>query len=265
MMKNKFENGVSKMWQVKIHKKVKIKNPILIEGLPGIANVGKVVADYLIEQFKAEKIMTLFSYSLPNSVFVNDLNLVELPKIEIYYKKIAGRDYLFLAGDVQPANEQGSYTFSEKVLDIAQGYGCEEIITLGGIGLPEIPAQPKVYCTGNHKEMISKFTHKGANKNVYGVVGPIIGVSGLLVGLSTQRKIRAAALLAETYGHPMYLGLKGAKESLRILSKVYGIKVDYKDINKEIRMIEEDDIGDSKNESPSLKRLKKLKETNYIG
>lgn len=253
------------MWTITKNKKIEIKNPILIEGLPGIANVGKIIADYLIEQLKAKKIMNIFSYDLPNSVFVNEKNMVELPKIEMYHKKIRNQDYLFLAGDVQPANEQGSYTFCEAILDEMEKLGCKEIITLGGIGLPEVPEKPNVFCTGNDKEIINKFKKKGAKTNIYGIVGPIIGVSGLLVGMSEKRKIKSAAILAETYGHPMYLGLKGAKASLMILSKVYNFKINYKEINDEIKYIDEENGSDEKKESPSLKRLKKIKETTYIG
>ena len=64
----------------------KLNKPILIEGLPGIGNVGKVAADFIIDEIKAKKIFELFSYDMPNSVFVNEKNLVELPVIEIYYK-----------------------------------------------------------------------------------------------------------------------------------------------------------------------------------
>ncbi len=35
-------------------KKPKLNNPILIEGLPGIGNVGKVAVDFLIEELKAK-------------------------------------------------------------------------------------------------------------------------------------------------------------------------------------------------------------------
>ena len=78
-------------WEITTEKKVKLNKPILLEGLPGIANVGKIVVDYLIEKLEAEKIMTFFSHELPNSVFVNENNLVELPRIEMYYKKIKNK------------------------------------------------------------------------------------------------------------------------------------------------------------------------------
>ncbi len=252
-------------WQINTYGSKKIKNAILIEGLPGIGNVGKIVADYLVDELKAEKIMDFFSYCLPNSVFVNENNMVSLPSIELYYKKINNQDFLFLAGDVQPATEVGSYSFSELILDVAQSYECKEIVTLGGIGLGDIPQTPVVYLAPNDLKFVDKFIKAGAKKEVYGVVGPIMGVSGLLVGLSEKRKIKATALLAETLGHPMYLGLKGAKESLTILCKVYGIKINFKELDKEITAMENDDGEEHDPKLASLQKLKKHKEMNYIG
>ena len=79
-----------------------LKSPVLIEGLPGIGNVGKVAVDFIIEEVGAEKMCEIFSYKLPHSVFVNDANLVELPSISLYSKRIKKKDFIFLAGDVQP-------------------------------------------------------------------------------------------------------------------------------------------------------------------
>ena len=60
---------------VKEHmKKVpKMKNPVLIEGLPGIGNVGKIAIDFLIDELKPNLVYTLYSYSFPHSVYINDL------------------------------------------------------------------------------------------------------------------------------------------------------------------------------------------------
>ena len=137
-------------------KKPKLKNPILIEGLPGIGNVGKVAIDFIVDELNAKKLYEITSSTFPHSVFVNEDNLVELPKIEIFYKKFKHNDILFLGGDVQPIDEVSSYEFSEKILDIVEDLHTKEIITLGGIGLPEIPRKPKVYCTGNNKNIIKK-------------------------------------------------------------------------------------------------------------
>lgn len=252
-------------------KKPNLKKTIFVEGLPGIGNVGKVAIDFMIDELNAKKIYEITSNTFPNSVFVNENNLVELPKIEIFYKQFNGKgnDLLLLGGDVQPIDEVSSYGFAEKILDLVEGFHTKEIITLGGIGLAEIPRKPRIYCTGNSKKIIEKYKNKGVYNNLYGVVGPIVGVSGLLLGLASRRNINAVSLLAETYGHPMYLGIKGAREILKILNSELNLGIDVDKLEKEIEYIEKYVVN--KTEEPgnipkhgALRRLKRG-EISYIG
>tara|TARA_Y100000310_G_scaffold213997_2_gene214966 strand:- start:528 stop:1310 length:783 start_codon:yes stop_codon:yes gene_type:complete len=232
-----------------------LSNPVLIEGLPGIGNVGKVAVDFMIDELKAKKVMEITSHNFPNAVFVNEENLVDLPKIEIYHKKIKDRDLLFLAGDVQPIDEHSSYTFSENVLEISQKLEIKRIITLGGIGLAHIPKEPKVYCTGNDKDMIEAYKQEDLSEDLYGVVGPIVGVTGLLLGLAAKKDIKAIALLAETYSNPMYLGVKASKKIIAVLNKKLQLNIDPDKLEKEIKQIE----------SEVLRRSDEFKKVSEIG
>ena len=255
-------------------KKPKLNKAVLIEGLPGIGNVGKVAVDFIIDEMKAVKLYELFSYTFPHSVFVNEDNLIEMPKIEIYYKKMKkGRDLILLAGDVQPIDEVSCYEFSEKILDILEDLGGKEVITLGGVGLQGIPKKPKVFCTGNSKAIIKRYKSGITfEEDLHGVVGPIVGVSGLLLGLAQKRKIEAISFLAETYGHPMYLGVKGAREILKILDKNFSLKINLKDLDKEIKELENEmmkrtDEFAEVSKSTAMKKVKGRfgEETSYIG
>ncbi len=254
-------------WKIKRLAKVKIKNPILIEGLPGIGNVGKIAVDFIIENLNAKKIFEIYSYSFP-SVFVNEDNLVELPLIEVYYKKIGNKTLLLLSGDIQPMDEESCYEFCEQILDMFQSFRGKEIITLGGIGLQKVPKNPKVYCTANTKDIISKYKVPGVSNDIYGVVGSIIGVSGLLLGLAGQRRISAVSLLAETFGHPTHMGIKEAKEVLRALNKTLGLKLDLNKLDAEIKGIEKDIKSKSREFSRLSKNIQKAHisdDISYIG
>lgn len=268
-----------KLWEVnpELEKIPPLHNPLFIEGLPGIGNVGKIAVDFLIEEFKAVKIYSFFSPRFPHSVFVNEDNLIEMPKIELYYKKFKDKqnkkDLLLLTGDIQPIDEESCYTFCAEIIKLIQQFNCSEIITLGGIGLPEIPEEPEVYCTGNNPKIYQEYTQKklGVNKNIFGVVGPIIGVSGILLGLSKKQKIKAVSLLAETFGHPIYLGIKGAKEILRVLETKHNLGLNLQKMNKEIIEVEQEIVAKTKEWASELlahsqagAKLKK-KEINYIG
>ena len=251
-------------WKVHyITNKPKLNNPILIEGLPGIGNVGKIALDFILEELKAKKIAEFRGNSIPHSVFVNENNLVDLPSIELYCKKTKNNDLLLLAGDVQPNDEAGCYEFCDAVLDVAQEFKCSKIITLGGIALRQEPRIPQVFLTGNDKNIVQEYA-KGtkANPKIYGKVGPIIGVTGVLLGLAKRRNIPAVSLLAETFGHPFHLGVSGAREILKVLKKKLHIDVDLELLNKEISEIEQE-LGKT---HEILKHYKKKdEEVNYIG
>ncbi|MFC1691170.1 PAC2 family protein [Nanoarchaeota archaeon] len=263
-------------WKItKIAKNIPpLNNPVLIEGLPGIGNVGKIAVDFIVDELKAKKCHDFFSSTFPHSVFVNERNLVELPKIELYYKSFNDKkkqDLLLLSGDVQPMDEVASYEFCDAFLSLAVELGCREIITIGGIGLPDVPEKPSVHCTGSSKKIIDSYIkNTKALKNLHTLVGPIVGVSGLLVGLSKKYKMEGVCFLAETYGHPLFLGIKGSQEVLKILDKKFKLKLNLTELEKEILDIEEDlkksqDLSEISKSSKTKKYRGMTKNMSYIG
>jgi proteasome assembly chaperone (PAC2) family protein len=78
-------------------------------------------------------------------------------------------------------------------------------------------------------------------------------------------------LLAETFGHPMYLGVKGAREILKVLNKKLNLNIDLNELDKEIKELEKEiskqsteDIADI-SKLQSLKKFRGIDNTNYIG
>ena len=264
----------------------RLNNPLLIEGLPGIGNVGKIAVDFLLEELKAVKLYSFFSHKYPHSVFVNDQNLVEIPKIEMYYKKFNGkaqgdkgnqgnknpenrRDLLLLTGDIQPIDEESCYSFCEEVLKIAKHFNCREIITTGGIGLQYVPEKPKVYSTSNSAILLKDYLETmPIEKKIFGVVGPIVGVSGILLGLGKKRDVPGVALLAETFGHPLYLGVKGAQEILKVLEQKFALGLNLQKMGKEIIRIEQELMKKTKEWAHIAEQAgakARQKEAGYIG
>ena len=264
----------STRWNLKqVEKKLPTLNkPVFIEGLPGIGNVGKIATDFLIEELKAKKLFEITSSTFPHTVFVNEDNLVDLPIIELYYRKGKKNetDILIMTGEIQPTNEEGCYEFCYNILKLINKFKCREIITTGGIGLQGTNTPPKVYCTGNSKNIIQSYIkkkHKNLNNKISGIVGPIVGVTGLLLGLAGEVKVNAIALLAETVAHPMYVGIKGSRELIKILNKQYDLGIDIKHIDKEIKNLEK-----QVKKTRQMMQLKQLSQTktealgqDYIG
>jgi len=63
---------------------VRLENPVFIEGLPGIGHVGKLVADHLVNELRAEKVVEIYSHYFPPQVMVLEDGTIRMPKNEVY-------------------------------------------------------------------------------------------------------------------------------------------------------------------------------------
>ncbi|UCH02517.1 MAG: PAC2 family protein [Candidatus Bathyarchaeota archaeon] len=70
---------------IKEIRNVKLKNPILICGFPGLGYIGKISVDYLVEKLKAKKLSTLYTPYFPHHVFVDSSSRIRLPKAQFFF------------------------------------------------------------------------------------------------------------------------------------------------------------------------------------
>lgn len=224
--------------EIRYTQRPKFKNPILIEGLPGIGNVGRVAVFYLIDKLKAKKFGEIISpYFLP-LVVVNPNSEIQLLKMELYYYKAKKRDLIFLVGDLQPVEYGGYYKICEKILDFCEKYGIKEILTLGGFGIGIEKTKPRVLGAVIHEDDLKKYQSAGVYFQRENPIGSIFGISGLLLGLAKKRGIRGCAMLGETIGYPIITDPKAAEEIIKILMKMFDLKVDLKDLDKSVKQLE---------------------------
>ncbi len=225
-------------WTINKVANISSRNPILIEGLPGVGNVGKIAVEYLIDTLKAKKIYELKSNELPHYVFVNEESLIELPSIEVYQAKVNNKTIFLLSGDVQPTSERSCHDFCNKILETFKKAKGKEIISLGGIALHEVPANPELYFTANSKDMLKKYSAGATTKKkLHEFIGPIVGVTGLLPGLAGEKNIPAVTILAETFESPGYLGLKEARKIVKYLNTKLSLNLKEKNIDRELELV----------------------------
>ena len=249
-------------WKINYAKKLgKYNNSILIAGLPGIANTGKIAVDYLATELKAKKIADFSSDKGPAFTLINEENEVTMPKIELHHKKIKNKDFFFLVGDYQPVEDEESYYFCSYIIELAKKLNVKQIITLGGIGLEEEPEKPQVYAAVNNKKFAKELQKYKINTKVSKKVSTIIGVTGLLIALP---KVNAAAILAETSIFPAHIGLNPAKELIKKLNNMFNFEVKFNNLNKEIKEIKK--LTDSfMLQHKKMTSKKKVSDINYIG
>jgi hypothetical protein len=224
--------------EIYIKKEIKLKNPVLIEGLPGLGWVGKLSAEHLIKEIGASKFGEIYSPDFPPQVTINPDSTVRMMKNELYaYKaeKKGQRDLIVLVGDHQGMTLQSHYSLVGTVLDTAEEYGVKTIYTLGGYGVGRLSKEPKVFGAVTHKDMIKEFKKHGVVFDRVG--GSIVGAAGLFLGLGMLRDIRGICLMGETHGN--YIDPRAARSVLEVVCKALNLKIRFEDLEKRAKETEE--------------------------
>lgn len=243
--------------------KPKLKNPVLIGGLPGMGYVGKLAAEHLVEELRAKKFAEVFSPHFPHNVVIERGGMLRLPRNEFYWAGVDGKSIVIWTGDVQSITPEGHYDVVEKILDFAEKLRIKQLFTMGGFATGKFSkAPPKVVAIGD-PELLKTIKSYGATVEKRG--GPIIGAAGLLVGLGKLRDIPGACLLGETHG--MVVDHRAAKAVLQILVNMLGLKVNMENLEQRAKATEQM-IERVRNEMMSREeKMKKREEEEswYIG
>lgn len=216
-------------------KKVDLKNSILIEGLPGLGLVGKIVIKYLTKNLKAERFAYLYSPHFPYFVLVSKKGNVRLLRGTFYFwkSKNGKNDFVFFTGDSQAQTIEGQYEISDQILSFAKKCNVEMIVTLGGYRM-EAKDRPNVIAAATNEELLNRALKAKAVVSPLG--SPIVGTAGLILGLARFKKIDALCLLGETRG---YLpDPRSAKSVLEVLQAMLGFSVDLSGLDEEISRAE---------------------------
>ena len=251
----------------KVLEKPKLKNPLVIEGLPGMGNVGKVTAEYLADELGATVFAELYSDNYPYHVFVNEDDSVDLPRNVFYYwkaKKKGQRDLIIITGDVQSMNPQGHYEVVNEMLDFLEKFDAKEVITIGGFAVSRIPKKPKVIGAVTDDKIKKKYKKFNIVFEAGQRVGIIIGASGLLLGLAKVRGMNGLCLIGETIGRSMFTDTRASKAVLEVLTKIIDVKIDMTDIDKRSEELEKAMMKAEEIEKAVMDKMKKSDELRYI-
>ena len=229
---------------------VKLRNPFLIEGLPGLGLVGKIATRYLIKHLRAERFAHLYSPHFPYFVLVNKKGSVRLLRGTFHFWKNQNgeNDLMFFTGDSQAQTIEGQYEISDCILGFAKKHSVKMIVTVGGYRM-EVKDKPKVIAAATNPELLNRALQAKAVVSSMG--SPIVGTAGLILGLARFQKIDALCLLGETRG---YLpDPKAANSVLEVLQALFGFDVDLTDLGDEILKAKK-----------MVKRLQKIEEKRVL-
>lgn len=235
-----------------------LRSPVLIEGLPGIGQVGKLVAEYIIHMTGAEKIGEIHSIYFPPHVIIEESGIARLLRNELYLHRGAKRDLLFLVGDYQSTSNEGHYLLTDMYLDVAEELKVTRIFTLGGFGVGRLVEAPRVFGAVNRDTLRPEIEAAGVIVQRDEPGGGIVGAAGLLLGMGAARGIDGICLMGETSGY--IVDPRSAAAVLSVLSTLLEITVDATQLNDRAAEMEKVIEGLIENE-----QLQKDEELSYIG
>ncbi|MBI4416461.1 MAG: proteasome assembly chaperone family protein [Euryarchaeota archaeon] len=228
------------MEDIQIHflEKPQLEDPVFVQGLPGIGNVGKLAAEHLKDELKAVKFAEIYSKFFPPQVLVLDDGLIRLVQNELYYvKRGKGRDIVVLVGDYQGLTPEGQYELADFVLAELRKLGVQRLFTLGGYGMGRMVAKPRVLGAATDAALVKEMETHGV---VFARGEPgagIVGASGLLLGLGKLHGMKAVCLMGETSGY--FVDPKSAQAVLEVLTKVLDIQLDFAELEHKAKQIDQ--------------------------
>jgi hypothetical protein len=205
----------------------KLEQPILIAGLPGIAQIAKLGAEYLIYKLRARKFVELYSSQFPEWVIRED-GSIKMLKVDFFYCRPDGlkHDLILVTADAQATSPIGQYKLTGEILDIAQEHGVDKVVTMAAYVLSLGESIDKVVGVASGIEM-AKFLGQHRVRLLDG--GMIVGMNGLLLGLAAERGMYGFCLLGTTRGG--FFDVGATKEVLHVLSTLLGFRLDLEELH----------------------------------
>jgi uncharacterized protein (TIGR00162 family) len=216
---------------------IDLEDPVLVEGLPGVGHVGKLVAEHVVEEADGELVRRIYAEHFPPQVTVDEGGRTELAHAAIYAVETEGRDLLVLTGDYQAQDAPGHYRLADEFLDVAEEAGVQRVYTLGGVPTGELAESHSVVGAANSDAVVEELTDAGVEFRDEEPAGGIVGSSGLLLGLGERRDLAAACLMGETSGY--LVDPKSAQVVLSVLEELLDFEVDVTTLEERADEMEE--------------------------
>jgi len=206
--------------------KPKLKRPVLVAGLPGIAHIGKLAAEYLIHKLEGIKFAEIYSSLFPEWVIREDAVIKPL-RVDFYYCRPEDleRDLILATAEAQAVSPLGQYILSGEILNVAAEYRANEVATMAAYVVSPHESRKPVVGSATDPELAEKLKQHGVELLDSGM---IVGMNGLLVGLAWTKGMKGFCLLGTTQGG--LLDIQATSRVLERLAEVLGFKLELSEL-----------------------------------
>ncbi|MFW5911879.1 MAG: PAC2 family protein [Candidatus Hadarchaeota archaeon] len=220
----------------------RVSDPIFVEGLLGVGQVGLLASDYLVEEIESVKVGEVYSphFSEPfrpgkiPGVVYSEEGMGILNRNEIFF--IPGFDLFVYKGLYQGDYCEFYYRHANLMMDFCEDFKVNRVFTLGGLGVGMEKDEP------NTRAVITDPVQETAVEGHASVLKRekdrpgVTGLSGLLIGLAHKNDMEGISLLGETQG--AFPDARAAKSVLTSLTGILGIDVDLSGLDERAEEID---------------------------
>ncbi|MGQ9596823.1 MAG: PAC2 family protein [Thermoproteota archaeon] len=216
----------TKVWT---KREASIINPVVIIGLPGLGRIGRIVSGYLIKKLDTSLIGILTSPYFSNQVIVSRNGIARISAMKIYLSRKAfnGSSLLIITADEHLENIWGEYDVAIKLLKFLIKRNVKLIVTIGGHVSSTEPKRTIGFAS--NKQLLRELEEAGCRKAEVGT--PVVGLSGIILGISNIMGVNAVCVLGETTS--VRPDAEGAREVLNVLNKFLNLNLDVEDFQRE--------------------------------
>ena len=171
----------------------------MLEAVPGVGNVGKLVVDSLVEKHPSLTLAWILQPDFPPHSTLDSDSLLAPPRIRIDSVLLPdGRTVIVVGGNLQPMTAAGQHEISEAILELASESDTPQLLVLAGLAAGAEDKQIHVICADRdvRKQLEADDIPVSREHPEAGM----IGIAGLLISLSPLHSVSTIGLVAETMG-----------------------------------------------------------------
>ncbi len=203
-----------------------LRGRTVVIGFPGMAFIGKMTAEVLVEKLKLERIVVMYPIDAPGVVPVSD-GLLKPPAINLYGSEESS--IVVLTSDFQPRSDEGMNRIAHELLEYLAAREASAVLAAAAFVKPAVSRDRVVYVASSSKRELEKFESLGCIR----MDGGISGLNGLVPGLAPAYGMNGSVLLGETSELFVASGIvdyRAVACVLRVISKAFNLNIDLTDI-----------------------------------
>ena len=171
----------------------------MLEAVPGVGNVGKLVVDSLVEAHPSRTLAWILHPDFPPHATLDGDSLLAPPRIQIDSVLLPdGRTVIVVGGHLQPITAAGQHEVSETILKLATDSNTPKLLVLAGLAAGAEDRQIHVICAD--AEVRKRLEADDIPVSRKHPEAGMIGIAGLLISLSPLHSVSTIGLVAETMG-----------------------------------------------------------------